>query len=64
VRQLLTQHYDPIYTRSMQRNFAQLGSASVVEVDDGQPTTLAAAAHRVMNMTFAAPAATEADQPT
>ena len=60
VQQLLTQHYDPIYMRSMQRNFAQLGSARLVEVDDGQPATLSAAAHRLMNTNFLAPAPAEA----
>ena len=60
VLELLTQHYDPIYTRSMQRNFAQLASAPTLELDDGQPATLAAAAHRLMNMGLLAPAATEA----
>jgi tRNA 2-selenouridine synthase len=44
VLKLLTQHYDPIYTRSMQRNFAQFSTAPVLEVIDGQPATLATAA--------------------
>jgi tRNA 2-selenouridine synthase len=57
VLQLLTQHYDPIYTRSMQRNFSQLGSAPILDVDDGQPATLAGAALRLMNTNFLAPAA-------
>ncbi len=49
VLELLTQHYDPIYTRSMQRNFAQFGVAPVLEVADGQAATLAAAALKLIN---------------
>ena len=60
VLQLLTQHYDPIYTRSMQRNFAQLSNAPLLEVDDGQPATLAAAAERLIHMNLVAPAPPEA----
>ena len=63
VLQLLTQHYDPIYTRSMQRNFAQLGTAPLLEVDNGQPATLAAAADRLIHMNHVAPAPPEAVNP-
>lgn len=49
VLELLTQHYDPIYTKSMQRNFAQFGIAPVLEVADGQAATLAAGALRLIN---------------
>ena len=52
VQALLTQHYDPIYTRSMQRNFTQFSSARVLDVADGQPATLAAAAKQLMRMAF------------
>ena len=56
VEALLTQHYDPIYTRSMQRNFSQLAAAPILEVADGQADTLAAAAGRLVQTPFAAPA--------
>ena len=49
VRELLTEHYDPIYTRSMQRNFTQFGTAPVLDVADGQDATLAASALELMN---------------
>lgn len=35
VRQLLVEHYDPIYLRSIERNFAGFGQAVVVAPDDG-----------------------------
>jgi tRNA 2-selenouridine synthase len=44
VAELLTLHYDPVYTRSINRNFSQLTSAMPLELADGQPATLAAAA--------------------
>jgi tRNA 2-selenouridine synthase len=53
VQALLTLHYDPIYTRSMQRNFANLESAVIVDLTDGQPATLAAAAVQLMARTAA-----------
>jgi len=56
VQALLTEHYDPVYTRSMQRNFVQISAAPVLEVTDGQPATLAAAAERLMNTPFEPPA--------
>ena len=30
VQELLTQHYDPVYIQSMQRNFAQFGQAQLI----------------------------------
>jgi tRNA 2-selenouridine synthase len=48
VRELLAEHYDPIYLRSMQRNFAGFASALLVQVDDGSPAVLAAAARRLL----------------
>ena len=48
VLELLTQHYDPVYTASMQRNFAQFSTAPVLELSDGQPATLATAALALM----------------
>ena len=49
VLELLTQHYDPIYTRSMQRNFAQFSTAPILDVADGQAATLGAAALELFN---------------
>ncbi len=44
VHELLDQHYDPTYLRSMQRNFAGFAAARVLPLPDGAPATLAAAA--------------------
>ncbi|WP_425259921.1 tRNA 2-selenouridine(34) synthase MnmH [Rubrivivax sp. RP6-9] len=44
VQELLDQHYDPVYLRSMQRNFAGFAAARVLPLDDGAPATLDAAA--------------------
>jgi tRNA 2-selenouridine synthase len=44
VEELLTAHYDPIYLRSMQRNFAGFAAAVAVDLHDAAPATLAAAA--------------------
>jgi len=44
VDQLLVQHYDPAYLRSIDRNFVQYGQAQVLELDDiGEADFLAAA---------------------
>jgi tRNA 2-selenouridine synthase len=40
VAELLADHYDPIYLRSMTRNFAQFAQARLVEATDGEPATL------------------------
>ena len=48
VRLLLSEHYDPIYTRSMQRNFTQFETARALELADGRPATLADAARALM----------------
>ncbi len=48
VEELLTLHYDPVYTKSMQRNFAGFASAQVLDVPDAAPTSLAAAALRLL----------------
>jgi tRNA 2-selenouridine synthase len=45
VRELLTQHYDPTYLQSMQRNFRQFEGAKIIAPDDrstGAMTVLAA----------------------
>jgi tRNA 2-selenouridine synthase len=47
VRELLAEHYDPIYLRSMQRNFAGFASALPLQVADGSPAVLTAAARRL-----------------
>ena len=44
VEALLTQHYDPIYQRSMQRNFAGFAAARAVELPDAAAATLVATA--------------------
>lgn len=49
VQSLLTQHYDPIYMRSMQRNFSKFSVAQVLEVANGDPHTLATAALRLLH---------------
>ncbi|MEO5732697.1 MAG: tRNA 2-selenouridine(34) synthase MnmH, partial [Rubrivivax sp.] len=40
VEDLLTLHYDPIYLRSMQRNFTQFAEAQPLALPDGDPATL------------------------
>ena len=34
VHELLTQHYDPVYLQSMQRNFVQYGMARAISPND------------------------------
>ena len=48
VDELLRLHYDPVYERSMQRNFVHFEQATPVLLDDGQPATLQAAAARLL----------------
>ena len=48
VEELLTTHYDPVYERSMQRNFAGFGTAFALEIDDAEAATLAAAAEQLI----------------
>jgi len=46
VDQLLVEHYDPAYVRSIDRNFVQFAQAEVVELNDiGEADFLAAARH-------------------
>ena len=47
VRGLLAEHYDPIYERSMQRNFAGFADAVPLALADGSPAVLAAAARQL-----------------
>jgi tRNA 2-selenouridine synthase len=44
VTELLEQHYDPIYLRSMQKNYLQFGQARVLVLPGGQPASLVQAA--------------------
>jgi tRNA 2-selenouridine synthase len=44
VEQLLSQHYDPVYNKSMQRHFSGLAQARVVALADTSPASLLAAA--------------------
>jgi len=46
VQELLTEHYDPIYQRSMATNFAGLAQAQIIELSDGSAAQLAGAARR------------------
>ncbi|MCC6852092.1 MAG: tRNA 2-selenouridine(34) synthase MnmH [Rubrivivax sp.] len=48
VRELLEQHYDPIYLQSMARNFAGFGAAARVPLTDGSAAALRAAARALM----------------
>ena len=48
VQALLSEHYDPIYERSMQRNFAGFAAAQTIELADGEPTTLQSAARELL----------------
>lgn len=47
VEELLAQHYDPIYERSMRRNFVHYADAVPLALPDAAPATLAAAAARL-----------------
>ena len=48
VEELLTLHYDPVYLKSMQRNFSGFDAARVVELPDAAPATLQAAAQQLI----------------
>jgi tRNA 2-selenouridine synthase len=56
VRELIELHYDPVYTKSMRRHFAQFEAAQAVELPDAAPATLAAAARALIDA-LPAPAA-------
>lgn len=51
VRELLEQHYDPVYTKSMRKHFAGFDTAAVVELADAAPATLATAARTLIAAT-------------
>jgi tRNA 2-selenouridine synthase len=44
VKELLTLHYDPVYEKSMQRNFVHFAQATPVILAGGDALTLSAAA--------------------
>ena len=46
---LMHTHYDPGYERSMRANFAGFADAAPILLDDGSPSTLAAAAARLLD---------------
>jgi tRNA 2-selenouridine synthase len=48
VRELLEQHYDPVYLKSMRRHFAGYDEDAALELADAAPATLAAAARRLI----------------
>ena len=48
VRELLAEHYDPNYTRSMQKNFAHLADATTVDLPEGSAAALEAAALKII----------------
>lgn len=48
VLELLRDHYDPIYERSMQRNYAGYAQGQALELSDGESATLASAASRLL----------------
>jgi tRNA 2-selenouridine synthase len=45
---LMAQHYDPLYLRSSERHFAGYADALTLDVADGRPETLAAAARTLL----------------
>jgi tRNA 2-selenouridine synthase len=48
VRELLVDHYDPVYVASIKRNFAKFGEALLIEPADGDPITLASVARELL----------------
>lgn len=47
VQELLTQHYDPVYIQSMQRNFAQFGLAQLITPTDHSAGAMAVLAEQL-----------------
>ncbi|MGE5118058.1 MAG: tRNA 2-selenouridine(34) synthase MnmH [Betaproteobacteria bacterium] len=45
---LMAEHYDPMYLKSMQRNFAGFEQATPVALEDGAPATLARVARQLV----------------
>jgi tRNA 2-selenouridine synthase len=50
VHALLVEHYDPVYLRSMSRNFADFDRSPVLDLPDGSAASLHAAAIRVRTL--------------
>ena len=46
--ELMREHYDPLYERSMKRHFAGLQEAAVVQLADGEAAAMAAAARQLL----------------
>ncbi len=57
VAELLADHYDPIYLRSMERNFLRFAQMPVVGLADGSVASMAEAAAQILAITLALPAA-------
>ncbi len=55
VHELLEQHYDPVYLKSMAKHYAGFATAQTLALADAEPATLAAAARQLLG-TAAAPA--------
>jgi len=49
VHELLTQHYDPVYLQSMQRNFVQYGHARAISPDDRSVPAMRRLALQILN---------------
>ena len=49
VGELLTQHYDPSYLKSMHQHFATFDAAAVIELPDAAPATLQSAAAQLLS---------------
>ena len=47
--QMMTEHYDPLYLRSIDRNYAGYGNAPQVVLADGGPASMAAAARQLVS---------------
>ncbi|HJV02492.1 MAG TPA: tRNA 2-selenouridine(34) synthase MnmH, partial [Burkholderiaceae bacterium] len=47
VEELLAEHYDPAYLRSIDRNFVQFDQAQVLELDDITPAAFLTAARHL-----------------
>jgi tRNA 2-selenouridine synthase len=51
VRELLEQHYDPVYLKSMRKHFAGFEEGATLELADAAPATLEATARRLIEST-------------
>jgi tRNA 2-selenouridine synthase len=50
VQALLTQHYDPVYLQSMQRNFSQFAQAQAIEPSDRSAQAMRALANKLLGL--------------